>query len=208
MICEHRDREVRGGLIPADGRGRDRVLMAQGLADDVTDAAFALLIEQRRPASEQSAHSAERWRSAILRGVAAIAISGTGDEPADLGEIATAVAIDYVVPPARHRLARCRPCHRGVECGGNAMARDGRDRDAQGVTRMQTLGMWMAWAALAGADIPVINGGSATTSRASPTIVSAGSKSCCLGIIAAQTISIRGTAACTFIMIQPRLPAI
>ena len=154
MICEHLDREVRGGLIPADGQGRDRVLVAQALADDITDAAFALLLEQRRPASEQSAHSVERWRSAILRGVAAIAISGTGDEPADLGEIATAVAIDYLVPPARHRLARCRPCHRGVECGGNAMARDGRDRNAQGVTRMQTLDMWMAWAALAGADIP------------------------------------------------------
>ena len=96
VICEHLDREAMGGLIPADGESRDGVLVAQALADGITDAAFALVMERRRPSSEQSAHWCERWQSAILRGVAAIAVPGTTDAPTDLGDIATAVALDYL----------------------------------------------------------------------------------------------------------------
>ena len=96
VICEHLDRAARGGLIPADGEARDRVLVAQALADGITDAAFALVMERRRPSSEQSAHWRERWQSAISRGVAAITVPSCTDAPADLGAIATAVALDYL----------------------------------------------------------------------------------------------------------------
>ena len=96
VICEHLDRAAKGGLIPADGEARDHVLVAQALADGITDAAFALVMERRRPAAGQSVHWCERWQSAILRGVAAITAPSHTHAPTDLGGIATAVALDYI----------------------------------------------------------------------------------------------------------------
>ncbi|RKS89269.1 glutathione S-transferase [Sphingosinicella microcystinivorans] len=98
VICDHLDRLAPSrGLIPIAGAHRDRVLATQALADGILDAAFSTVVERRRPPEERSASWLARWEAAIRRSVAAMRNENAGEAPRDLGEIATAVALDYLL---------------------------------------------------------------------------------------------------------------
>jgi glutathione S-transferase len=98
VICDHLDRQApERGLVPIGGSERDRVLTTQALADGVLDAAFSTVMEHRRPPEERSVSWLARWEAAILRSVAAMRQESAGELPRDLGAIATAVALDYLL---------------------------------------------------------------------------------------------------------------
>jgi glutathione S-transferase len=56
-------------LIPAAGSARFKVLVAAALAQGMTDAAFNITMEGRRPAAQQSPETIARWRASIVRGL-------------------------------------------------------------------------------------------------------------------------------------------
>ncbi len=83
-------------LIPED-ETRWRVLTGEALADGILDAAFAIVMERRRPEVQQSSMWLERWETAILRTVSAIEadISGfTGN--LSLAQISLGAALGYL----------------------------------------------------------------------------------------------------------------
>lgn len=83
-------------LIPMDTAARLDCLTREALADGITDAAFSLTMELKRPAEQQSPEWITRWTSAIQRGVAYFARSlPTRAEP-DLGDLALACALGYL----------------------------------------------------------------------------------------------------------------
>lgn len=56
-------------LIPAAGSARFKVLVAAALAQGMTDAAFNMTMEGRRPEAQRSPETVARWRAAVLRGL-------------------------------------------------------------------------------------------------------------------------------------------
>lgn len=92
VICEYLDALSPAHKLIPDGPGRIDVLRRQALADGVMDAAFNLVMEQRRPEAQRSAEWLQRWRDNILRATAAMAAR----EAFDLGQIATAAALGYL----------------------------------------------------------------------------------------------------------------
>ena len=84
------------GLVPDDGR-RWRVLTGEALADGILDAAYALVMERRRPASERSAAWMTRWEGAIARAVAAAEKDRAPFEgPVNVAQIALGAALGYL----------------------------------------------------------------------------------------------------------------
>jgi len=98
VICEYLDtlaEEPR--LIPASGNARWRVLCTQALADGVLDAAVSVVLDRRRPEAERSIVLQERAGEAIRRSVQVLAANlGAAHGSLDLGQLATAVAFDYL----------------------------------------------------------------------------------------------------------------
>lgn len=84
-------------LIPAAGSARFKVLVAAALAQGMTDAAFNITMEGRRPEAQQSPETIARWRAAILRGLDQMSGHLKG-LPGDLtmGHIACAAALGYL----------------------------------------------------------------------------------------------------------------
>ncbi len=84
-------------LIPAAGSARFKVLVAAALAQGMTDAAFNMTMEGRRPEAQQSPETIARWRAAILRGLDQMGGHLKG-LPGDLtmGHIACAAALGYL----------------------------------------------------------------------------------------------------------------
>ncbi|WP_428686766.1 glutathione S-transferase N-terminal domain-containing protein [Roseibium sp.] len=83
-------------LIPDDGT-RWHVLTAEALADGILDAAFAIVMERRRPEEQQSPMWLERWETAILRTVSALEAdlsAFTGN--LNLAQIALGAALGYL----------------------------------------------------------------------------------------------------------------
>ena len=82
---------------PRAGAERWRVLRAQALADGMMDAAVALTLERRRPPTQQSLPTQERWRGHITG-----ALESMEEQLPDLtgilniGHIAFAVALGYL----------------------------------------------------------------------------------------------------------------
>lgn len=79
------------------GRAKTEVLKRQALADGMTDAALAIVMEMRRPAAERSDYWLDRWRAAIERALAHLedgAIQAL--EHWRLDAMATAAALDYL----------------------------------------------------------------------------------------------------------------
>lgn len=69
-ICEYLDSlDPNNRLIPEKGPARWTVLRRHALADGILDAAFAIVMERRRPEGEQSPSWIERWSAAIGRSV-------------------------------------------------------------------------------------------------------------------------------------------
>lgn len=84
-------------LIPAAGSARFKVLVAAALAQGMTDAAFNMTMEGRRPEAQQSPETIARWRAAILRGLDQMG-GHLKRLPGDLtmGHIACAAALGYL----------------------------------------------------------------------------------------------------------------
>lgn len=84
-------------LIPAAGTGRFKVLVAAALGQGMTDAAFNITMEGRRPQAQQSPEVVARWRAAILRGLDQM-WGHLKVLPGDLtlGHIAGAAALGYL----------------------------------------------------------------------------------------------------------------
>ncbi len=79
------------------GRAKNEMLKRQALADGMTDAALAIVMEKRRPVVEQSPYWIARWRAAIDRSLAHLeegAINAL--EHWRLDAMATAAALDYL----------------------------------------------------------------------------------------------------------------
>lgn len=99
VICEYLDSLAETPrLIPAVGAARWRVLRTQALADGIKDAAFATVMEGRRPEAQRSGEWLQRWGEAIARGVDALEeqCAGWSGETFDLGQIAAACALGYL----------------------------------------------------------------------------------------------------------------
>lgn len=89
-------------MIPAEGAARFKVLTAAALGQGMTDAAFNVTMEGRRPEGERSAAAVARWRAAILRGLDHMTGHVQG-LPGDLtpnavtmGHVACACALGYL----------------------------------------------------------------------------------------------------------------
>lgn len=96
VICEYLDTLAPSPRLVPDGAARFDVLKRQALADGVMDAAFNLVMERRRPATERSAEWTARWTGAIAGGLVALDGLVSDDAPFDLGWIAALSAGDYV----------------------------------------------------------------------------------------------------------------
>jgi len=84
-------------LIPPSGPKRWEVLRQQALGDGIIDAAVALVMETRRPDTQQSTHWKTRWQSAIDRALLAMEPDSAGfDETLDLGQISFGCALGYL----------------------------------------------------------------------------------------------------------------
>lgn len=97
-ICEYLDSLTPGNrLIPEKGPARWTVLRRHALADGILDAAFAVVMERRRPEGEQSPSWIERWSAAIGRSVDVLE-KEIGSFPAetDLAHIAIGCALAYL----------------------------------------------------------------------------------------------------------------
>ena len=88
-------------LLPPAGLDAVRVRQTEALADGVTDAAVAALLESRRPDGERSAREIVRQKDKIDRGLAELERRLDGRHafnggPIQLGDIAVAVALGYL----------------------------------------------------------------------------------------------------------------
>jgi len=101
VICKFLDSLSLGPrLIPADAAARIDCLTREALSDGITDAAFSLTMERKRPAEQQSPEWIGRWINAIRRTAAHfdahIPQRPSPDRGPDLGDIALACALGYV----------------------------------------------------------------------------------------------------------------
>ena len=79
------------------GRAKTEILKRQALADGITDAALAIVMENRRPEGERSTYWLSRWRQAIERGLAHLEEGAVNAlEQWHLDAMATAAALDYL----------------------------------------------------------------------------------------------------------------
>ncbi len=88
-------------MLPGDPLERVRVRQVEALADGVTDAAVAALLESRRPDGERSDREIGRQKEKIDRGLAELERRATGrtwmhGDSLTLGDIAVGVALAYL----------------------------------------------------------------------------------------------------------------
>lgn len=83
-------------LVPRTADDRHETLTREALADGVSDAAFLLTMERKRPPAQQSPEWIERWISAIRRSIAFFEAHTPARDQPDLGDIALACALGYV----------------------------------------------------------------------------------------------------------------
>ena len=94
VIAAYLDTLAGPRLIP-EGAARWKVLRTEAAADAICENVVKLRQEVLRPEAERSAHHMARWRRTIARGLDALEAEGA-QGALDLGEIALAVALDYV----------------------------------------------------------------------------------------------------------------
>lgn len=100
VICEYLDGfDLRETLLPQSGQARILAQTQMALADGILDAAFAIVMELRRPIAQQSKDWIERWRDNISRALSVAIQDRSRDiDPSAFGlaEIGVACAIDYL----------------------------------------------------------------------------------------------------------------
>ena len=97
VICQFLDGlSDRRRVIAADGAARIDCLTREALADGLTDAAFSLTMERKRPAEQQSSEWIGRWINAIRRTVDHFDAHVPQRATPDLGDIALACALGYL----------------------------------------------------------------------------------------------------------------
>jgi glutathione S-transferase len=90
-----------GRLIPEPSRQRIAVKRWEALADGISDAAAAIVLERRRPVPQQSSEWIDRQRDKVVRGVRELALE-LGEKPwcngegYSLADIATGCALGYL----------------------------------------------------------------------------------------------------------------
>jgi glutathione S-transferase len=97
LICAYLDSLAEPRSVPASGVERWQVLRREALADGITDAAVACVMEGRRTESQRSPDWLARWHSAILRGV--VELQKEAEVLTlrfDLGAMASAAALAYL----------------------------------------------------------------------------------------------------------------
>lgn len=95
VICRYLATRAGSAIYPC-GPDQWSALTAEALADGILDAALAIVYEQRlRPPEIRSSAITEGQQKRILRAVAAIRPDDT-DGPAEIGGIATGVALEYL----------------------------------------------------------------------------------------------------------------
>lgn len=83
-------------LIPADPAARIDALTREALADGIMDAAFAIVMERKRPEQQRSPEWLLRWTSAIRRSVAHFNTRIPTRQQPDIGDLSLASALGYV----------------------------------------------------------------------------------------------------------------
>ena len=99
VICEYLDGlSQQNPLLPPNGPDRFRQLTRIALADGLMEAAFNLVMEQRRPKHAQSVEWIERWSQNIGRAIEVIDWRVPIGTPPEFGlaEIGLACALDYL----------------------------------------------------------------------------------------------------------------
>ena len=97
VICQFLDGLADGRrVIPSDPAARIDCLTREALADGITDAAFLLTMERKRPSEQQSPEWIGRWIAAIRRTVAHSNVQLPQRSDPDLGDIALACALGYL----------------------------------------------------------------------------------------------------------------
>ncbi|MGE4071051.1 MAG: glutathione S-transferase N-terminal domain-containing protein [Lysobacterales bacterium] len=98
VICEYLDQldSDAAALLPADTVARFGALTRQALADGIMDAAFALVMEARRPPQLRSEEWIARWQAAIGRTLDHFEGLPRPATRFDLGDLALAVALGYL----------------------------------------------------------------------------------------------------------------
>ena len=110
VICAYLDALSPGPALIPDGPRRWDVLTREALADGILDAAFAMVMERRRPDPQQSPDWLARWAAAIVRSLDAVEadIAGFGGDItiAQLGLGAALGYLDFRLPDLAWRTGR------------------------------------------------------------------------------------------------------
>lgn len=98
VICEYLDSLHNGPkMIPASGAARRTALRRQALTDGVLDAGILRLMEQRRPANEQSPAWIEKQKSVMARGLDAMEQEvGSFGNAVDIAQISLGAALGWI----------------------------------------------------------------------------------------------------------------
>ncbi len=97
IICAHLDSLAAEPALIPEGPARWAVLTREALTDGILDAAFAMVMERRRPAEQQSPSWLERWTTAILRSLDAVESDIAGYEGAlTMAQIGLGAALGYL----------------------------------------------------------------------------------------------------------------
>jgi glutathione S-transferase len=97
VICEYLDTLGDGPrLLPVDGPDRLRVRRLETLANQALEMGVKLLLEKRRPESEQSPGWIARWTDNLTRAVDALEAAGPDPQRIDMGVLTAGVAVTWI----------------------------------------------------------------------------------------------------------------
>lgn len=97
VICEYLDALGDGArLLPADGPERLRVRRLETLGAQALEMGVKLVLEKRRPESEQSPSWITRWTGNMARALDALEAAAPDPDRLDMGVITAAVAVSWI----------------------------------------------------------------------------------------------------------------
>ena len=97
VICEYLDGLGEGPrLLPTEGAGRLRVRRLETLGNQVLEMGVKLVLEKRRPESEQSPTWIARWTENMARALDALEAVCPNPDDLDIGVITAGVAVTWI----------------------------------------------------------------------------------------------------------------